>query len=312
MTSSRIRPSAATGALGNGRKQWVRMSPRRSRDSTSSRDGGGWSRCAMTGSPTSSATSIAMSSGATPGVAAGAAADPHLDADDQVAVGLDDPDAFARVEQAQIGRLADHDGGGKRENAGKRDVQERQDAEFGTARSRAGGSRGNCRDRRCRHRQRSWCRCVARCRRHRPRARCRPNRHGCAGRSGRARRCRPLASTVCSARSGMPEPIAATRPPPNAISVTSSRPLAGSMTRPPLMIRSSIARSARLSGEPTRGCGGVKAAGARGGGWPSPKGAVRRRPPPKPSSPPRLAAGSTAPYVCRLACAVTTYCWGIY
>ena len=32
---------APTGALGNGRKQWVRMSPRRSRDSTSSRDGGG-------------------------------------------------------------------------------------------------------------------------------------------------------------------------------------------------------------------------------------------------------------------------------
>ena len=43
-----------------------------------------------------------------PGSAAGAAPDPHLDPDDEVAVGVDDPDAFARIDEPQIGRFADH------------------------------------------------------------------------------------------------------------------------------------------------------------------------------------------------------------
>ena len=64
-----------------------------------------------------------------PGIAAGAAPDPHLDPDDQVAVGVDDPDAFARVDEAQIGRLADHHRGGERKDPGKRHVEVGQDAQ---------------------------------------------------------------------------------------------------------------------------------------------------------------------------------------
>jgi hypothetical protein len=64
--SSRTLPSGRTGALGKGRKQWVRMSPGRSRSTTSRRDGGGLSRWAITGRPSSSATSRAMSSGFAP------------------------------------------------------------------------------------------------------------------------------------------------------------------------------------------------------------------------------------------------------
>ena len=72
----------------------------------------------MTGSPTSSATSSARSSGAAPELPP-APRPTRTFPDDQVAVGLDDPDAFARVEQPQIGRLADHDGGREREDAGE-------------------------------------------------------------------------------------------------------------------------------------------------------------------------------------------------
>src|SRR5712691_8236300 len=63
------------------------------------------------------------------GIAAGVAADPHLDPDDQIAIGIDHPDAFARVDEAQIGVLADHDRRGERKDAGKRHVEVRQDAQ---------------------------------------------------------------------------------------------------------------------------------------------------------------------------------------
>ena len=65
-TSGRTPPPGCDGALGNGRKQCVRMSPGRRRPITSARDGGGWSRCAISGRPVASATSSAMSSGAMP------------------------------------------------------------------------------------------------------------------------------------------------------------------------------------------------------------------------------------------------------
>src|SRR5437016_9223005 len=63
------------------------------------------------------------------GIAAGVPADPHLDPDDQVAVGIDDADAFARVDEPQIGVLADHDRGGERKDSGKRHVEVGQDAQ---------------------------------------------------------------------------------------------------------------------------------------------------------------------------------------
>ena len=65
-TSGRTPPPGIEGAFGNGRKQWVRMSSLRRRDITSMREGGGWSRWAISGRPSSSATSSAMSIGAMP------------------------------------------------------------------------------------------------------------------------------------------------------------------------------------------------------------------------------------------------------
>ncbi len=63
-----------------------------------------------------------------PGSAAGAASEPDLDPDDEVAVGVDDADAFARIDEPQIGRFADHDRGGEGEDPGKRHVEVGQDA----------------------------------------------------------------------------------------------------------------------------------------------------------------------------------------
>src|SRR6516162_2029058 len=60
---------------------------------------------------------------------AGVAPDPHLDASDQIAVGLDDAHAFAQVEQPQIGAFADHHAGTKGEDAGKGNVEEGDDAQ---------------------------------------------------------------------------------------------------------------------------------------------------------------------------------------
>ena len=51
-------------------------------------------------------------------IAAGGAPDPDLDPDDEVAVGVDDADAIARVEKPQIGALADHHRRREREDAG--------------------------------------------------------------------------------------------------------------------------------------------------------------------------------------------------
>ena len=64
-----------------------------------------------------------------PGGAPGIAPDPDLDTGDQLAVGVDNADAFARVEKPQIGAFADHHTGAKGEDAGKRDIQERDDAQ---------------------------------------------------------------------------------------------------------------------------------------------------------------------------------------
>ena len=69
-----------------------------------------------------------MSSGTVPERARGAAADPHLDADDHVAVGVGDLDRVDRGHQPQILALADHDALGEGVDAGKRDVQVGEDA----------------------------------------------------------------------------------------------------------------------------------------------------------------------------------------
>ena len=55
-------------------------------------------------------------------------ADPHLDADDEVAVGLRHRDGVDRVHQPQLLALADHDPMREAEDAGVRDVQIGQDA----------------------------------------------------------------------------------------------------------------------------------------------------------------------------------------
>ena len=60
---------------------------------------------------------------------AGVAPDPHFDARDQIAVGLDDAHAFAKVEQPEIGALADHHARAEGEDAGKRNVEEGDDAQ---------------------------------------------------------------------------------------------------------------------------------------------------------------------------------------
>ncbi len=66
LTSARMSWPWVTGALGKGRKQWVRISPLRSLGITSSWVGGGMSIWVMTGSCSSSAACRARSSGATP------------------------------------------------------------------------------------------------------------------------------------------------------------------------------------------------------------------------------------------------------
>jgi hypothetical protein len=58
-----------------------------------------------------------------PGGAARIPPDAHLDAGDQIAVRLDDPHAFARIEKPQICALADHYSGAEGEDAGERDVE---------------------------------------------------------------------------------------------------------------------------------------------------------------------------------------------
>jgi hypothetical protein len=60
---------------------------------------------------------------------AGVAPDPHLDASDQIAVGIDDAHAFAQVEQPQIGAFADHHARAEGEDAGKGNVEEGDDAQ---------------------------------------------------------------------------------------------------------------------------------------------------------------------------------------
>ena len=64
-----------------------------------------------------------------PGGAARIPPDAHLDAGDQIAVRLDDPHAFARIEKPQIGALADHYSGAEGEDAGERDVEIGNNAE---------------------------------------------------------------------------------------------------------------------------------------------------------------------------------------
>src|SRR5437763_11237005 len=63
------------------------------------------------------------------GRAAGVASDPHLDADDQVAVRVDEAYALTGIDEPQIGGLSDHDARTECKDAGKRDIEERQDAE---------------------------------------------------------------------------------------------------------------------------------------------------------------------------------------
>src|SRR5205823_9528452 len=61
------------------------------------------------------------------GRAAGVASDPHLDADDQVAVRVDDAYALTGIDEPQIGGLSDHDAWTECKDAGKRDIEERSE-----------------------------------------------------------------------------------------------------------------------------------------------------------------------------------------
>ena len=63
-----------------------------------------------------------------PEALAGVLADPHLDADDDVAVGVGDLDRLARRHQPEIAAFADHDPPRKGEDAGEGDVQIGEDA----------------------------------------------------------------------------------------------------------------------------------------------------------------------------------------
>ena len=98
------------------------------------REGGGKSMCAITGRPSSCATSIASSSGNDAVALAGVAPDPDLDADDQIAVALRHLEAFARIQQAHVAALADHDRLREGEDAGEGDVEVGQDADRRCAR----------------------------------------------------------------------------------------------------------------------------------------------------------------------------------
>ena len=60
---------------------------------------------------------------------AGVAPDPHFDARDQIAVGCNYADAFARIKESQISAFADSHSGADRENAGKGDVEIGNDAQ---------------------------------------------------------------------------------------------------------------------------------------------------------------------------------------
>ena len=57
-------------------------------------------------------------------------ADPHLDADDEVAVGLGHLDRVDRIHQPELLALADHDPLREAEDAGMRDVQIGEDADL--------------------------------------------------------------------------------------------------------------------------------------------------------------------------------------
>ena len=63
-----------------------------------------------------------------PGGAGGVQADPHLDADDEVAVGVRDFGRADRIHQPQLLALADHDAVGEAKDAGMRDMQIGEDA----------------------------------------------------------------------------------------------------------------------------------------------------------------------------------------
>jgi len=64
-----------------------------------------------------------------PAVAAGAASDAHLDADNEVAIGLGDAATFAQVEQPDIGTFAEHDGGGESVDPCEGNVEIGEDAD---------------------------------------------------------------------------------------------------------------------------------------------------------------------------------------
>ena len=170
---------------------------------------------------------------------AGDPADPHLDADDDVAMLAGAGHRLARVAQADIAAFADHDVAREAEDAGEGDVEIGEDprrersmtwlaeageiAGAGAARIDEGGGAA----------------APSRWHRHRRPATCRPNRRACAGRSGRgrrsARRRRPPGGP--SPRRG-PSPTAAILPSRKATSAIRSSPLPGSSTRPPAITRS--------------------------------------------------------------------------
>ncbi len=83
--------------------------------------------------PTSSATSSAISGGTIPEVPE-AWSHPHLDADDEVAIGLRHLDGVDRVHQPHLLTLADHDAMREAVDAGVGDVQIGQNADAGSAR----------------------------------------------------------------------------------------------------------------------------------------------------------------------------------
>src|SRR5882724_9028462 len=85
--------------------------------------------CAINGMPTSSATSSAMSSGTIPEVPE-ELAHPHLDADDEVAVGLRNLNGIDRIHQPDLLTLANHDAMRVAVDAGMRDMEIRKNADL--------------------------------------------------------------------------------------------------------------------------------------------------------------------------------------
>ena len=127
ITAGRTPPSGVVGLLGNGRKQWVRMSPGLKRSSTSSSVGGGTSICAMSGQARFLGDLERDVERHGPRILRRVEADPDFDAADRVAVRQRDLDRVDRRHEPEVAALSHHHPLGKAVNAGKGDVEKGDD-----------------------------------------------------------------------------------------------------------------------------------------------------------------------------------------